>query len=47
MNEAGERLATRRLPKGLEGVRRFHEVVADHIVDPGEVVVGIEVDRGL
>lgn len=47
MDEAGQRLAARRLPDGLEGIRRFHELVADHAVDPGQVVVGIEVDRGL
>ena len=47
MNETGEHLAARRLPEGLEGVRRFHELVADHVEEPGEVVVGIEVDRGL
>lgn len=47
MNEAGERLATRRLPEGLEGIAKFHELVADHVDDPGQVVVGIEVDRGL
>jgi transposase len=47
MNEAGERLAARRLPEGLEGIRRFHELVAVFVDDPGEVVVGIETDRGL
>ncbi len=47
MDEAGQRLAARRLPEGLEGIRRFHELVADHSDDPGQVVVGIEVDRGL
>ncbi|MBA3956098.1 MAG: IS110 family transposase [Acidimicrobiia bacterium] len=47
MDEAGQRLAARRLPEGLEGIRRFHEMVADHVDDPGQVVVGIEVDRGL
>jgi transposase len=47
MNEAGERLAARRLPEGLEGVRRFHELVADFVDGPGKVVVGIETDRGL
>jgi transposase len=47
MDEDGERLASRRLPEGLDGIRVFHELVADHIVDPGEVVVGIETDRGL
>jgi transposase len=47
MNEAGDRLASRRLPEGLEGIRRFHELVADVVDDPGQVVVGIETDRGL
>ena len=47
MNEAGERLASRRLPEGLVGIRGFHELVASHAVDAGEVVVGIETDRGL
>ncbi len=47
MNEAGSRLAARRLPEGLAGVARLHEIVAEHASDPGEVVVGIETDRGL
>jgi transposase len=47
MNEAGERLAARRLAEGLEGVSRLHELVASFADDPGEVVVGIETDRGL
>jgi transposase len=47
MNEGGERLAARRLPEGLEGIRRFHELVASFVDNPGEVVVGIETDRGL
>src|SRR5262245_11304622 len=47
MNEAGDRLATRRLPEGLEGIGRFHELVAAFVQGPGEVVVGIETDRGL
>jgi len=47
MNEAGDRLASRRLPEGLEGIRGFHELVAGLVGDPGEVVVGIETDRGL
>jgi transposase len=47
MNEGGERLASRRLPEGLEGIGRFHELVAGFADDPGEVVVGIETDRGL
>jgi transposase len=47
MNEGGERLASRRLPEGLEGIGRFHELVGGFADDPGEVVVGIETDRGL
>jgi transposase len=47
MDDAGRRLASRRLPEGLEGIRRFHELLADLVSDPGEVVIGIETDRGL
>ena len=47
MTEDGKKLAGRRLPEGLDGIRVFHELVADHIVDPAEVIVGIETDRGL
>lgn len=47
MNEAGEQLAAGQLPEGLEGIARFHELVADHVDDPAQVVIGIEIDRGL
>ena len=47
VHEAGERLTSRRLPEGLDGIGGFHELVAGHVDDPGEVVVGIETDRGL
>ncbi|MEO8693709.1 MAG: IS110 family transposase [Acidimicrobiales bacterium] len=47
MNDDGERLGARRLPEGLEGIRGFHELVAAHVDDPSEVIVGIETDRGL
>jgi transposase len=47
MNEAGDKLATRRLPEGMEGIRRFHELLAGFVDEPAEVVVGIETDRGL
>ena len=46
MNEAGERLAARRLPEGVAGVAALHELVAEHSTDPGDVVVGIETERG-
>ena len=46
MNEAGERLAARRLPEGVTGVATLHELIAQHASDPGEVVIGIETERG-
>jgi transposase len=36
-----------RVPDGLDGVAQLHEMVAAHAGEPSEVVVGIEVDRGL
>jgi hypothetical protein len=36
-----------RLPEGVEGIARFHELVAEHVEDPEQVVIGIETDRGL
>ena len=47
MNETGARLAARRLPEGLAGIRAFHELVAGCVDQAGEVVIGIETDRGL
>ena len=47
MDEDGKKLASRRLPEGLDGIRACHELVASHINDPGELIVGIETDRGL
>jgi transposase len=43
----GNRLERARVPDGIEGVRRIHTLVANQAVAPGEVVVGIETDRGL
>ena len=47
MNCDGARLASRRLPEGLAGIRGFHELIAGHAQEPDQVVVGIETDRGL
>jgi transposase len=47
LDEQGKPLAQRRLAEGLEGVRRLHELVAEHAEEPDQVVVGIETDRGL
>lgn len=47
MGADGGRLGGGRLPEGIEGVARFHELVAAHAGDPGEVTVATETDRGL
>lgn len=41
------KLAGGRLPEGIDGVARFHAMVAEHAGDPAEVVVATETDRGL
>lgn len=49
VDEAGRRLERRRLPEGVVGLETLHSLVADHLdgdAEPGEVVVGIETDRG-
>jgi hypothetical protein len=46
-DEDGKRLAGGRLPEGVDGIARFHEMVGAHAGDPTEVVIGIETDRGL
>jgi transposase len=43
----GRRLTRARVAEGLEGIGRLHALLAEHAGEPGEVVVGIEVDRGL
>jgi transposase len=43
----GRRLGGGRLPEGVEGVARFHELVAGHAEDPTAVTVATETDRGL
>jgi transposase len=47
MDTTGARLGTRRLPEGLTGIGQLHELLAQHADEPGQVVVGIETDRGL
>jgi transposase len=46
-DEQGRRLAGGKLADGIEGIARFHDLVAAHAEEPGEVVIGIETDRGL
>jgi transposase len=47
MDADGAKLASRRLPEGLAGIRQFHELVASHAEESAQVVIGIETDRGL
>lgn len=51
MNESGRVLAKARLPEGVVGMARLHEMIASHVGDRHgddvEVLVGIETDRGL
>lgn len=49
MDEAGGVLAKGRVPDGIEGVAKIHDLVAKGIgeQEEPEVVVGIELDRGL
>ena len=47
MDEGGTRLGYGRIPEGIQGIARFHQMVAEHTSDAAEVVVGIETDRGL
>jgi transposase len=47
MDAEGEVLNKRRIPDGVEGVRELHEMLEDHAGEPDEVIVGIEIDRGL
>jgi transposase len=43
----GRRLERARLPEGVEGVSRFHALVAAHADEPTEVAIATETDRGL
>ena len=47
MDETGKRLAARRLPEGLAGIRQLHVLIGEHAEQPDQVVIGIETDRGL
>jgi Transposase/Transposase IS116/IS110/IS902 family len=46
-DEQGRRLGGGRLPEGVEGIARFHELAGTHAEEPGAVVIGIETGRGL
>src|SRR6266540_4164152 len=47
LDERGPVLAKGRVLDGVEGLARLHAMVAEHAEEPGEVVIGIETDRGL
>ena len=47
MDVEGRVLSKARVPDGVEGVARLHEMVATHAEDPSQVVIGIEIDGGL
>lgn len=46
-DDTGRRLAGGRLPEGVGGISRFHEMLAGLVDDPAEVVIATETDRGL
>jgi hypothetical protein len=55
-DESGRRLARARLPEGIAGLSRLHELIAEHLTDDDidpetgfvaqSVLIGIETDRG-
>lgn len=47
LDEGGEVLGRRRIGDSLQGLRSLHELIADHVEEPSDVVIGIEKDRGL
>jgi transposase len=47
VDESGRVLVKARIPEGIEGVARLHALVAEHVGEDEEVLVGIELDRGL
>jgi transposase len=47
LDQDGRVLGKGRVPDNIEGVGRLHAMVGEHAEDRSEVVVGVEVDRGL
>jgi transposase len=43
----GARLAGARVSEGVDGVARFHALIAELVDDPAEAMIGTETDRGL
>jgi hypothetical protein len=46
-DEQGSVRAQARVPEGIDGVARLHALIAEQAEDPAQVMVGIELDRGL
>jgi transposase len=47
LDEDGQVLGRRRIAEGVQGLGELHALVGEHAEEPAEVVVGIEIDRGL
>ncbi len=47
IDREGRVLAKGRVSEGVDGLARLHELIAEHAGDPSEVMIGIEIDRGL
>jgi transposase len=47
VDDSGRRLAGGRVAEGVDGIGRFHEMLAGLVDDPAEVVIATETDRGL
>jgi transposase len=47
MGESGDVLAIRQFGHGINGVAMFHDLMAGFVSDPGDVVIGVETDRGM
>ena len=45
-NEDGKSFAGGRLPEGVDGIARFHDLVGGHVDEPGRLVNRIETERG-
>ena len=46
-DDQGQQLAKARVPEGVGGVARFHELIAGFIDEPADVTIATETDRGL
>src|SRR4051794_38450476 len=46
-DDAGRRLGAGRLSDGVDGIARFHVLVAGHVEEPEQKVIATETDRGL